>query len=190
MTTANLDILDTQLLVYIANETEPWALELHEEILAGERIVFVPRYVATEFYQVMERNRGGDGMDIAWDHLMSLWDMPAAVMAHPNRFRVDVSTIRNHATTRALAATCDMELKDAPILATAHRLAEFVESYDPPDHSHQAIPYEPEEFRLKRLLNEVGIGSITSRILTHERNFVGVDLDSTGLDTVTVKRVP
>ena len=61
---ATLDVLDTQLLVYIANEAEPWAVDLHEEILQGERIVFLPRYVATEFYQVMERNRGEEGMHL------------------------------------------------------------------------------------------------------------------------------
>ena len=58
---ATLDILDTQLLAYMANEAEPWAVELHEEILQGERIVFPSQYVATEFYQVMERNRGEEG---------------------------------------------------------------------------------------------------------------------------------
>mgnify|MGYP000597847912 CR=1 FL=1 len=56
-----LDVLDTQLLVYMANEAEPWAVDFHEEILRGECIVFLPRYVATEFYQVMERNRGEEG---------------------------------------------------------------------------------------------------------------------------------
>jgi len=187
---ATLDILDTQLLVYMANEATPWATEIHEEMLAGERIVFLPRYILTEFYDVMSRNRGDEGQNIAWEHLTTLWDTPAVVMPHPNRFRVDVDTIRHHATVRALAAVCDMEPKDAPILAAAYRLAEFVEAYDPPNHSEEAIPTEPEEFRLKRLLNEIGVDTITSRVLTHERAFVGKDLDSVGLDKVEVERIP
>lgn len=186
----DVDILDTQLLVYMANEAYPWATELHEEILAGERVVYIPRYVTTEFYQVMKRNRGTDGENIAWEHLTTLWDTPAAVVPHPNRFRVDVESIRHHATTRTLAVTCKMEPKDAPILATAYRLAEFVEAYDPPAHSHEAIPNNPEEFRLKRLLTQADVQSITSRILTHEQDFVGVDLDSIGLDKVRIKRLP
>lgn len=186
----DLDILDTQLLVYMANEAEPWATELYNEILDGERIVFVPRYVATEFHQVMKENRGKKGADIAWQHLISLWEAPAAVVPHHNRFRVDVDAIRHHATTRTIATICDMEPKDAPILATAYRLAEFVDVYDPPNHSQAAIPDHPEEFRLKKLLAEAGVDTISSRILTHERDFVGVDLDSIGLDRVSVKRIP
>lgn len=186
----DLDIPDTQLLVYMTNETEQWAADLYDEILDGERIVFVPRYVVTEFYQVMDRNRGAKGRNLAWEHLVSLWDTPAAVVPHPNRFRTDVDTIRHHATTRTLAAVCEMEPKDAPILATAYRLAEFIEVYDPPNHSQSAIPDKPEEFRLKKLLTEVGVDTITSRILTHEHDFVGVDLDSIGLDRVSVERIP
>jgi|GEM_PF-5125737 len=186
----NLDILDTQLLVYMANESEPWATDIYEEILDGERIVFLPRYVATEFSEVMVRNRGAEGRNLTWEHLTALWDAPAAVTPHPNRFRVDVRSVRNHATTRTLAAICDMEPKDAPILATAYRLAEFIRAYDPPNHSRGAIPNEPEEFRLKRLLNEIGVDTITSRILTNERDFVGVDLDAIGLDSVIVTQVP
>lgn len=49
-----LDILDTQLLVYMTDEIEPWAIKIHEESLQGERIVLTSRYVATEFYEVME----------------------------------------------------------------------------------------------------------------------------------------
>lgn len=187
---APLDVLDTQLLVYMANETEQWAVDLHEEILHGERIVFLPRYVATEFYQVMERNRGEEGADIAWDHLTTLSETPAAVVPHPNRFRVDVQAIRNHATTRTLAAACDMEPKDAPILATAYRLTEFIDAYDPPNHSQEAIPNAPEEFRLKRLLNEVDVDTITSNVLTNETDFIGVEPTSVGLDAVTVEHVP
>lgn len=187
---ATLDVLDTQLLVYMANEAEQWAVDLHEEILCGERIVFLPRYVATEFYQVMERNRGDDGMDLAWEHLTTLSETSAAVVPHPNRFRVDVNAIRHHATTRTLAAVCKMEPKDAPILATSYRLAEFIEAYDPPNHSQEAIPNDPEEFRLKRLLNEVDVDTITARILTNETDFIGVDLNSVGLDKVTVKQIP
>ena len=187
---ATLDVLDTQLLVYMANEAEPWAVELHEEILQGERIVFLPRYVATEFYQVMERNRGEEGADIAWEHLTTLSETPAAVVPHPNRFRVDVHAIRNHATTRTLAAVCDMESKDAPILATAYRLTEFIEAYDPPNHSQEAIPNDPKESRLKRLLNEIGVDTTTARILTNETDFIGVDPDPVGLDTVAVKQIP
>lgn len=187
---AALDILDTQLLVYMANEEEPWATAMHDEILAGDRIVFIPRYVATEFYQVMQRNRGSKGQDLAWEHLVALSEAPAAVAPHHNRFRIDVDAVRNHATTRTLASTCDMQPKDAPILATAYRLTEFIEAYDPPNHSREGIPDEPEEFRVKQLLNEVGVDSITANILTHERDFVGVDLDSVGLESVTVERVP
>ena len=83
-----------------------------------------------------------------------------------------------------------MEPKDAPILATVYRLTEFIEAYDPPSHSQEAIPNDPEEFRLKRLLNEVGVDTITARILTNETNFTGVDPDSVGLDTVAVKQIP
>lgn len=187
---AELDVLDTQLLVYVANETEPWAVELHEQVLRGERIVFLPRYVATEFYRVMRRNRGEKGADIAWDHLSTLNEAPAAIAPHPNRFRVDVRAVRNHATTRTLAAICQMEPKDAPILATAYRLTEFVEQYDPPDHSREAIPDEPEEFRLGRLLDEAGVNTITARILTNEAEFVGVDLADVGVDTVSVESLP
>jgi predicted nucleic acid-binding protein len=186
----DLDVIDTQLLVYMANEAQPWATEIHDEILAGERIVFIPRYVATEFYQVMERNRGSAGQDLAWDHLITLSDTPAAVVPHPNRFRINVDEVRHHATTRALAARCDMQPKDAPILATAYRLAEFIDAYDPPNHSQDAIPNDPEEFRVKRLINEIDVDSITSRILTNERDFVGVDLDSVGLEKVSIERIP
>jgi len=185
-----LDILDTQLLVYMANETEDWAVTLYEEILSGDRVVFIPRYVATEFHEVMERNRGSKGANIAWEHLISLWDAPAAVMPHPNRFRVNVDAERHHATTRALASICEMEPKDAPILAVAYRLAEFISAYDPPDHSQQAIPENPEEFRLKRLLNRVGVDEITSRILTNETDFIGVDPAQIGLENVTVSEFP
>lgn len=40
----------------------------------------------------------------------------------------------------------------------------------------------------KRVLNEVGVDTITARILTNETNFTWVDPDSVGLDTVAVKR--
>jgi hypothetical protein len=40
---STLDILDTQLLVFMANRSHPWAVEIHEEILDGDRIVFLPR---------------------------------------------------------------------------------------------------------------------------------------------------
>lgn len=186
----DLDILDTQILVYAANDETSWATDLHDEILDGERIVFLPRYVLSEFYQVMVREQDSTGKDLAWEHITALWDSPAAVMCHPNRFRVDVGAMRHHATARTLAAVCEMEPKDAPILATAYRLAEFVEAYDPPHHTQQAIPNSPEEFRLKRLLNEAGVDSITSRILTNENNFVGVDLEDVGLESVSVKRIP
>lgn len=186
----DLDIPDTQLLVFMANETEPWATEIYEEVLDGDRIIFLPRYVATEFYRVMERNRGGEGADIAWDHLTTFWETPSAIGPHPNRFRIPVDEVRNHATTRTLAASCKMEPKDAPILATAYRLAEFVATYDPPAHSRGGIPNEPEEFRLKQLLTDAGVDEITSRILTNERDFVGTDLDAVGLENVAVEQIP
>lgn len=187
---STLDILDTQLLVFMANGSHSWAVEIHEEILNGDRIVFLPRYVATEFHQVMERNQGEEGVDIAWNHLTTLSETPAAVAPHPNRFRVDVHRVRNHATTRALAAVCEMEPKDAPILATAYRLTEFIEQYDPPVHSREAILRAPEEFRLKRLLTEVGVDTITARILTNETDFTNTGISRLGIEEVEVKRVP
>lgn len=185
-----LDILDTQVLVYCANDAERWASEIYDDVLAGERVVYLPRYVTTEFYQVMERSRGQTGANVAWEHLTALWDAPAAVVPHPNRFRVDVESIRHHATTRTLAAECDVQPKDAPILAAAYRIAEFVETYDPPQHSRAGIPNEPEEFALKQLLNEAGVDRITSRIVTHDGGFGDVDFDAIGLDRVTAHRVP
>lgn len=190
MTDVNLDLLDTQLLVYVANEAEPWAVDLYEEVLRGERIVFLPRYVATEFYRVLERTRGREGVNTAWEHLTTLYDAPAAVAPHPNRFRVDVDAARNRATTRTLAVICEMEPKDAPILATAYRLSEFVRTYDPPRHRRAAVPDGPEEFRLGRLLDRVGVDTITARILTNETGFVGADLADIGVDTVAVETVP
>ena len=187
---ATLDILDTQLLVFMANESKPWAVDIHEEVLGGDRIVFLPRYVATEVHQVMKRNQGEEGVDIAWRHLTTLNETPAAVTPHPNRFRVNVHGVRNHATTRTLAAVCGVEPKDATILATAYRLTEFIERYDPPNHSREAIPRTPEEFRLKRLLAEVGVETITARILTNERNFIDTDSSSLGIGAVEVSRVP
>jgi predicted nucleic acid-binding protein len=174
----------------MANEEEPWATEIYDEILDGERIVYIPRYVLTEFHQVMLRNRGRKGEQLAWEHITSLYDTPAAVTPHPNRFRVDVDAVRHHASTRTLAAICDMEPKDAPILATAYRLVEFIENYDPPTHSSSAIPKEPEEFRLKRLLNEVGVDSITAQILTNEQRLVNADLNQIGLGEVEVTQLP
>jgi predicted nucleic acid-binding protein len=187
---ATVDLLDTQLLVYIANEQESWAVDIHEEMLAGKRIAIVPRYVATEFYRVLRRNRGRVGANVAWEHLNTLYDAPGAVSPNPERFRVDVDTIRKHATTRTLAAICEMEAKDAPILAAAHRYAEFVNSYDPPNHGPAGIPDEPEEVRLAGLCGESNADAITLRILTHEDGFVGADLEALGLDDVRVARVP
>lgn len=34
-----VDLLDTQLLVYAANETDDWATTLHRQILGGQRYV-------------------------------------------------------------------------------------------------------------------------------------------------------
>lgn len=179
-----VDIFDTQIWIYIATEQYDWAADLFEELLAGDRIVYLTRYIATEFYDVMLRNQGVTGQDMAWEFLQSLWEIPAVIMPHPNSFRVDVEQRRQQAETQALAAICEMEPKDVPIVADAYRLAEFVGEYNPPEHPRAAIPQDPEEFRLARLLHDADVSEIIARIQTYEREFVGRDLAKIGLEGV------
>jgi predicted nucleic acid-binding protein len=186
----HVEIIDTQILVFAAHETEQWAVDIYEEILDGERVVYVPRYVLTEFAQVLFRGGGNDERDIVWNTVTALSDTPAAFTSHPNRFRIDVDAARHQAETRALATVCDMQPKDAPIVAIAHRLAELVDVYQPPTHPEFAIPQQPEEFELLQRLKEAGVNSIVSRIVTNENDFVGEDLNDVGLSDVEIETVP
>jgi predicted nucleic acid-binding protein len=185
-----VDLLDTQLLVYAANETDDWATTLHRQILGGQRYVYVPPYVTTEFHRVMSREHGARGKRLAWNHLVSLSEADAAAAPHHNRFRVDRARLLRQDTCQTVATICEMDNKDAPILAAAHSASTLVSEYNPPSRRQTDVPNGPPEFELVRRCRGAGIDEVEIRVLTNETNFVGVDPQVVGLDRVSISHVP
>lgn len=81
--TVDLDILDTNIWYYAVNGQYPWAVRYYDEVIAGDRVVYVSRYIAAEFYRKMAQTRGTEGKDLAYDHLKTLWEADAAFAVHP-----------------------------------------------------------------------------------------------------------
>ena len=171
-------------------ETDEWATALHDQILDGRRYVYVPPYVTTEFHRVMSREQGVKGKRLAWNHLATLYEADAAAAPHHNRFRVDTARVLRRDTCQTVAAICEMDNKDAPILAAAHSASALVSEYDPPSRRQTDVPNGPPEFELVRQCRDAGIDDVSVRILTNETDFVGVDPQAVGLDRVSVSHVP
>lgn len=102
-------------------------------------------------------------------------------------YRGNVEIRRRQPETTALAEALQMQPKDAPIIAVAQRLPEFVRHYDPPNHTDIAIPQEYEEYQLISALKSADVSNISTQVVTYERDFVGVS--SLPLSNVSVVRL-
>lgn len=189
---ATLDIPDTQVWIYAMyeNRSFPGALDLYNEVLSGERLVYVPRYVLTEVYSAARKIDQSSGHDRAFRFHRVLSNADSVICPdHDSRrgFRVDLDEKRRQPETTALAAALDMEPKDAPIVAIAHRLPSFVAAHDPPTHGARGIPRGSVEYELVSFLERADVSRISTRVVTCEKDFVGVD--QVPLDFVSVQSI-
>jgi predicted nucleic acid-binding protein len=183
-----IDIFDTQVWVYAANNSYtaggesnsyPSAVEMYMEVVDEERAVYVPRYVLAEFYNAMDEMNRSDAHENCVRLHKSLEKsttafVPTVEVGAHRPYRNNVSIRRRQPETTALAEALRMQPKDAPIIAVAQRLPEFVRQYDPPNHTDIAIPQEYEEYQLISALKRAGVSDISTRVVTYERDFVGV----------------
>lgn len=185
-----LDIPDTQVWVYAANQQHQWAVDIYEEVLNGQRIVYISRYIAAEFYQVMIRGQGQTGRNKAYSHLINLWQTNAAIVPHPFVLSgYNLTDIRYNARTVLLQEITGTPWTDTPILADAYRIADLVAHYNPPS-SQPHIPHYPEEFRLLDYLDDAGVNRVTSRILTNDNPFAAINPSTHGITNVEIEKVP
>lgn len=187
----DLDIPDTQIWIFAANQSEQWAVDIYEEVLNGNRVVYVPRYIAAEFYDVMERVQGATGRNKAFEHLLNLWKAPAAFSPHPfllSGYRLQ--DIWHNARTSLLSAITDASRSDAPIIADAYRMAELVDSYNPPNSWPHAVPRYSEQARLLRHLHTNNINQIVSKVLTNDKPLSQINLSKLGINSVEIEKYP
>ncbi|MEZ3116355.1 hypothetical protein RYH80_10585 [Halobaculum sp. MBLA0147] len=180
-----VDVLDTQILVYGATESEQWAVDILEELLCGDRVAYIPRYVLAEFARVMRT----EFVEPARFVIESLGRSDTVAAAHIRQVAdIDIPTTRNTATARTLARVCDMEPKDAPVLAAAANLSEFLTTVNT-DHSNVRLA---EAYVLLNILDRAGVNpdQVYPRLLTNEQPFVGRPLSDLRLGRLTIKHVP
>jgi predicted nucleic acid-binding protein len=180
----SVDVIDTQILVYGANRQESWAETILDELLEGSRVAYVPRYVLAEFSRVLVDEFRQSAREV----ITGLFESDTVASAHVRQTeQLDVETTRNTATARALAQVCGVEPKDAPILAAAAQLYEFLQTADP---YADTVRY-PEQHVLLSIIREAGYDptEITPRILTNEKSFVKRPLDDLRLSGLEVERV-
>ena len=196
-----IDIFDTQVWVYAANnsystsgesDSYPSAVEAYTEVVDEDRAVYVPRYVLAEFYNAMNEMNRRDAHENCVRLHRSLEKsttafVPTVEVGAHRPYRESVSIRRRQPETTALAEALQMQSKDAPIIAIAQRLPKFVRQYDPPNHTDIAIPQEYEEYQLISALKRAGVSDISTRVVTYERNFVGVS--SLPFSNVSVARM-
>lgn len=165
---------------------------MYNEVVREERAVYVPRYVLAEFYNAMDEMSQGDAHENCVNLHRSLEKsktafVPTVEVGAHRPYIENVSIRRRQPESTALAEALEMEAKDAPIITVAQRLPEFVRQYDPPNHPDIAIPQEYEEYQLISALKRAGVGSISTRVVTYERDFVGVS--SLPLSDVSVVKI-
>ncbi|MDG5760652.1 hypothetical protein QA600_15050 [Natronococcus sp. A-GB1] len=197
-----VDIFDTQIWVYAANNSSlitnstsqqySKAVNLYNEVIDEDRAVYIPRYIIAEFYNAMDSINRADSEENAIKLHKSLDKsdtafIPVFELGAHNPYRKNVSVRRRQPETTALAEALEMEAKDAPIIGVAQRLPKFVQAYDPPNHGNIAIPQEYEEYQLITALQNSNISEISTRIITYENDFVGVD--PLPLDDVSIKKI-
>lgn len=189
--TADLDVLDTNIWYYAVNQQYPWAVEYYEDVIAGDRIVYVSRYIAAEFYRKMAQTRGTEGKDRAYDHLQTLWNADAAFSVHPYVLSgYELREIRYNPRNLLLSDVLGVDYGDAPIIADAHAIAHLVSAFDPATYATHNTPNYSEEYRLLRHVHDSGIDEITARIVTRENDFVETDLTTFGIENVEIQTVP
>lgn len=80
-----LDVIDTNVWVQAINWETDWAEELYDEVVDGNRFVYLSRYIVSEIYEVSVRERGEDGAEDARLHLSTLYNLDSTVMPHPKK---------------------------------------------------------------------------------------------------------
>lgn len=186
----NLDIFDTNIWYYAVNQQHQWAVEYYDEVIAGDRVAYVSRYIAAEFYRKMAQTRGSEGKDLAYNHLETLWDADAAFSVYPYVLSgYELKEIRYNPRNLLLSDVLGVDYGDAPIIADARAIAQLVSTFDPATYATHNISNYSEEYRLLKYLHEAEISEINARILTHENNFVEGDLTTFGIDNVTVETI-
>lgn len=209
-----LDVIDTNVWVQAINWQTDWAEELYDEVVAGNRFVYLSRYIVSEIYEVSVRERGEEGAEDARLHLNTLYNLDSTVMPHPqeviappdmtnlyggpvNQRRtspLQITRIRHNPFSLLLEGVFDsLERGDAPILADAYKMA-LLSEQDSGTHRKQiadpVLIRRPEEMRFFNRLRDNGVDSITSRIVTNDGSFSDVNPSSVGIDNVVVEDLP
>lgn len=187
----DLDIFDTNIWYYAVNRQHEWARTYYDEVVAGERVVYVSRYIAAEFYRKMAQNRGAEGKDRAYNHLKTLWEADAAFSVHPYVLSgYELRDVRYNPRNLLLSSLTGTDYGDAPILADAYAIAHLVSTFDPDTYETHNTSNYSEEYRLLKYVHESGIPEVNARIITHENEFAQTDRSTLGIDGVTIKTVP
>lgn len=209
-----LDVIDTNVWVQAINWQTDWAEKLYDEVVDGQRFVYLSRYIVSEIYEVSLRERGEEGAEDARLHLSTLWNLDSTVMPHPqevitppdmtdlyggpvNRRQtspLQIMQLRHNPFSLLLEGVFDnLERGDAPILADAYKMA-LLSEQDSGTHRKQiadpVLVRRPEEMRFFTRLQDNGVRGVTSRIITNDGSFSDVEPSLVGIDNVVVEEHP
>lgn len=181
-------------------------------IVTEDRYVFIPRYVIAETHNKATVAASAAGERKCLDTLEYYYNLNTTLMANPrnvlgrsrfyqyytewNDYTVtpnNLKEIRNSSMAILLSDIFrNLERKDAPILAEAHKLCQLSD----PDvlenlgnRSDHDLYSRQEEMRFAKKLKSNNVSNLTCRIHTDDRRFSKVDPSRVGIDWVTIERI-
>lgn len=208
----NIDLPDSNLLINAIVWKNPVAEAYLNDIVTSQRYIFIPRYVIAETHNKSTAAASKKGERHCLDVLEFLHGLNTTLMAHPRNVLGDsrfyqyytawndytvtpnnLREIRNSSMAILLSDILDdLERKDAPVLAEAHKLCRLSEPAvlaDLGNHSDGDLYSRQEEMLFGELLKSKGVSNLKCIIQTNDKDFSKVDPSQVGVDHVTVEKI-
>jgi len=207
-----IDLPDSNILIQAIVWDNSSAKEYLFDVVQGERYVFIPRYVIAETYDKSTVASSMNGEQHCLKILEFLYNLNTTLMANPrnvlgkSRFYQhytdwgnysvtpdNLREVRNSPMALLLSDILDnLERKDAPILAEAHKLCRLSEPNILSELGNRGkndlYRYQEEKaFAMKLLSNNVY--DLGCRIHTNDGPFSQVDPSVIGIDNITINEV-
>ncbi|MCL9818341.1 hypothetical protein [Natronocalculus amylovorans] len=207
-----IDLPDSNILIQAIVWDNSKAEDYLYDIVRAKRYAYIPRYVIVETYNKSTVASSKRGESHCLDMLEYLHSLDTTLMANPrnvlghsrfyqyytewNDYSVtpnNLSNVRNSSMALILSDILDnLERKDAPILAEAHkicRLSEPAVLTKLGGQSEDDLYKHQEEMVFAAKLASNSIYDLDCRIHTNDEDFSDVDPSQIGIDNVVIKEV-